>query len=1514
MLKRLSLIVLVLGLTFLVAGPVLADLHPLDGVSGPWDVRTGFMKNVVRPEKDVSALQVEAVSGDVPLGKALDVCADIYGRSQYYLSWDFFAEGETYFAYQDPENACVAPYTFEVTSGRTLIASDGLGGPIPLHCELWTVDLTDPACPVPGAPFYVGPSMIYNAPGNGSIELLDVPLAQSPYDIACVDGPYYIAFVFEAGFGPDVTVGPRLSDDESASGGQYCIWYADWTLPDDLVSTMEFYWGLTLDFWFWSEGRTTDQNECHVPGICGWEWKHCVWNNYSYYRFSVPSVSGMRDEIFQTWNAATPCTLLAVDQYMSDPAVIAGDPGLRVSIWSDDGAGAPDVELAYEEIASASIVGGFNTFTFPAFQPLIMQQGTFHVKLSRASWAGDGDSIYIALDDPLTGGCDTPEPCATNFIANAANGYAITNSCVAYGADFELFTELYMCCAAPKTETACTTPGPDTWFTYGHDYGRTSASNMELGVPCDIELAWSANTLNADMRFNNVSVAGGRVFCSDDQTMLCYDLASGALLWSYQDQGNLITGGSMRNNPTIYDGYVYGAGGSFQSIIKLDTLGALQWFRGYNSFGGTTADWLCDFQRFGVTAVADMGPDRVVFTGDQGGCFWALDDVDGSNWANWATNPVQLPDGGAIYHAPAFDGTNLYVATTAGAIYSIDAATGAINWTYNEADGDGYWGGCSYDATEGMVYASTYNNGGDTPTRVKLDAATGVEVWSFGQGRNLYASPTIGRKKVYFAQRDGGLLIVNKESGFAEYNFSSDGVGGVDVPVTLTCDNYLFAGDENGVWSLLDAANMERVWFRQFGDWVWGTALAYHDIEDKEYAVMSIWSDFNTGYALGGIYAWDLNATPRPMMEQLVTETTVSVPLGTGVVVGETVPEVFSNLAGCADLNLGPLTPLDNPPTQLKSATTASKVIVTRAAKENIAGAEEASERLVGTDYLSFFNDDGSLTKHGLMAGKAPLEEADVEGINTRLLQKARYESSKTRVTNLAASAQTLRTSNVALDVPGPVAGGSTVGLVFDYDGTGLERGTEDDYIEVVHDDPDFTPEDGTTQPPVYVTIHYVGGCAFEWHEFLYFNGYDAWRTETVSNFGALADGDVDELGLDWADGINGGTNSHLLYDGGFFIFQDPAVLGASYVQADFYSWDRRFLPNPAPYSGVCGIDYQDYIGGFGRSVYFDWYAGGACPPVLNEDYVDVDLEFTAVQYVDTLEAVPTALGLVITETEIGSYDLGTGYGDFKLLHYKVEQRDNTAPMTDMYAGNFCDWDVGGFDQAVLYPDGGSYAQWDNTSPTVAFGMVMMPGYASLTNSAGVQADYKLCWAVTNHYRIYPSTCTECSFFDGSPPSADLPGDINFPPFIMNYNGTGYDPEVATEGDKSGVIAIGPFDIPGAGDGAYDIYMAMIGIDATSNDPATITAGLESITYRVNKWAGFARGDVNDDGVVDAIDVAYLDAYVASGLTSPLIFPYDDNGDVNLDATTDAGDVAYLLDYLMGGAAPLGEWRFPFMP
>ena len=76
------------------------------------------------------------------------------------------------------------------------------------------------------------------------------------------------------------------------------------------------------------------------------------------------------------------------------------------------------------------------------------------------------------------------------------------------------------------------------------------------------------------------------------------------------------------------------------------------------------------------------------------------------------------------------------------------------------------------------------------------------------------------------------------------------------------------------------------------------------------------------------------------------------------------------------------------------------------------------------------------------------------------------------------------------------------------------------------------------------------------------------------------------------------------------------------------------------------------------------------------------------------------------------------------------------------------------------------------------------------------------------------------------------------------------------------------------------------------------------------KFAGFYRGDVNNDGRLNVLDFCYLNHYLFTAAPPPK--PFVDQGDVNADGAVTTFDMVYLLQYYcMSGPPPIDYPRFP---
>jgi outer membrane protein assembly factor BamB len=212
---------------------------------------------------------------------------------------------------------------------------------------------------------------------------------------------------------------------------------------------------------------------------------------------------------------------------------------------------------------------------------------------------------------------------------------------------------------------------------------------------------------------------------------------NGRLRWLYP------TGNSVWSNAAIApDGTVY-FGSIDLNIYAVDSRGRLRWQRPTAGF---------------VTSSPAIGPDGTVYIGSFDGALHALDPRTGADRWTFAT-------GDHVYASPAIGERAVYIASTDGSIYALDR-NGRLRWRYDTGDpvrsspvlgrapkGNGrilYVG-----SSNGVLYA--------------IDADTGRRRWSFDttpddavlRDRNdLNGSPALGRRGVYVGGEHGRLVYV----------------------------------------------------------------------------------------------------------------------------------------------------------------------------------------------------------------------------------------------------------------------------------------------------------------------------------------------------------------------------------------------------------------------------------------------------------------------------------------------------------------------------------------------------------------------------------------------------------------------------------------------------------------------------------------------------------------------------------------------------------------------------------
>jgi len=276
-----------------------------------------------------------------------------------------------------------------------------------------------------------------------------------------------------------------------------------------------------------------------------------------------------------------------------------------------------------------------------------------------------------------------------------------------------------------------------------------------------------------------------------------------------------------------------------------------------------------------------------------------------------------------------------------------------------------------------------------------------------------------------------------------------------------------------------------------------------------------------------------------------------------------------------------------------------------------------------------------------------------------------------------------------------------------------------------------------------------------------------------------------------------------------------------------------------------------------------------------------------------TGEFLPAAtIGMEMFIKAYGGHD--DLFYNFKYIYCELTNRGSDPIPADLYWGAYSDWDVADYGANVgvgMIGDGASaYRMFDNTAPTYQYGCGAVPMAGNLYTDGTPTLGAYGTFQIANDPVVYDGLITDSlfTFIDNCPPYTDC-----------YYPGT--EVGVNPGQDMSAILVAGKQFV----DGNATIKSGIVVYGF--NDAASPAADVTNLMNFANKFAGFGRGDVNDDNVVNILDLCVLNCYVSGCGCYPYPFLY--LGDVNADGTIDQADVDYLFNYLfMGGPLPMGDW------
>ena len=1256
-----------------------------------------------------------------------------------------------------------------------------------------------------------------------------------------------------------------LSDDESTPHGRSYAYYGGWV-------TIGTLFGVDVDLKYTA-------NLCKDPFVdCKTLWYYTA----PVYYWTLPDAYGDFASAQLIKSIGQDCQVKEVSWALyqwGSPVAYTYDS--KVSVMADAG-GLPGAELASKIVTPAEYVffPGMTTVDFTADAVSVGEYYWIAVE----SYAPTEDEGIATMTDFGGGGW------WNGAAMNWAGYWGLL--CVDWAGvpcDIAYIAEAYHCCI-PFDERDCSAneKAGEDWATHQHDQQRTGASfNSFSDAQCDLTVIWEYVHPTNSIWYTGPAISGGRIACPWDNQVQVLDLATGANIYTIV---GFPLGNNIRCTPTIINGVMYLSGGDQQSVSAWDfATGAMIWSRDIVTVG---VAGLFGQTRHSNFIVLDQGGTDVLYFGTDDGAIVAVEAATGALYGGWVPNPVFIPTGSPLKSGSTY-GTDLFYNTYPGGVegdvYSIDAASGAINWALSTAGGlqanaifpegpqlaEGFPGGNSVE--DGILYVNSNIGGPYHPgdgVMYAIFTSDGSIKWAVpsigGRGASASGTPVIDEARIYSTGQSywatppagGRVLAFSKISGAQAWaNSSPEAPNNGWGDMALSCEpegapDLLFMAGHHGFIGIINSANGDEVYRRRvdWGGYPNSVALAF--AISPGYLAMT---DF-----YGGLYVM-AKGDDRPRMELQTYQPDISVEFGPLTSLHVPIPGAITN-TGCADLTFGQLTTNltpNHPFIPVFAPTTVRPDVMDRAASI--------------TDKLT-----------DSWAAKAVPAGLDAD-LDEYFVMRDRGE----QMLNLGANAGVpfLQYATYLEAVVSPLAGellaaGDTVDIVLDVLQANVVRGPQDFYMTIPSDDPDFhlnPPPYG--DPEIHVTV--VGGCLTDTVSMPF--GMGGANTQIVTNTGRLGLGDWEPHCLD----IDGDDGS--FYQGGLIYANDLHNVAlnchAWYGQGEAFSW-HSMQPDPTWCDDVCAIALVEDVtlsclGGYSDD-------GGTYTPIMGNfvcaTYLDSMQDFSlggSVEWqwsnFDAAFDNDLTIGLIVNSRTVAAVDFAP------LANITVDIMEFTERNGDSVEGwrfgAFVDYDIGN-DRAQIDREGSVAFQSSGGVGDTQWGMMKFPfGCGSNPN-----VDFEpMINAVSGH--------GDGMFYDQySPPYLDSAW------LWMGRPAGLYSQNITSDEEFHCTFATHDF----VGGDTYEIAVAQFALHGTDGTSAEAVA----LAKLANKWLGFSRGDVDNVGSPPNLaDIIYLANFVNGKGPGPI--PFMHLGDVDCDGDVDMDDVLYLIAWYFGdGPCPCGDWCF----
>jgi outer membrane protein assembly factor BamB len=992
------------------------------------------------------------------------------------------------------------------------------------------------------------------------------------------------------------------------------------------------------------------------------------------------------------------------------------------------------------------------------------------------------------------------------------------------------------------------------------------------------------------------------VVCEFGSKYVILDATTGAVLKTFVGSGApdfISSTGNLNCTPTIANVTISGtptnvlflAGGSVPSVsaYNMDVAGFPQiWSINSTTLAAHGFPGALGNNSYANFVKLTLAGNERLFFATGGPRLYSVDATNG----NLVWGPITLD--GAPFRGMATDGANLFLSTNAlvpsnpeGDVYSINATTGAINWQLSTAGGlkgqtifgaanasnETFPNGIAYAGGELYTVSGFYtvvNNPADgvfyrinSTTGAVLSAVASQCVYQ-GNGAINQGAVLVDAATILAPTRSGWvtpplgnqMLIYNRFTGaFLSAMASGDAPAG-------TYYNFLSDGAmscETGApdWSIV-ANNVGYVSFFLNGTERFNRRLDFGTITSRG-AGIAIGADQSVyvGSYAGSVYKLTKQAD-RPRLEivnYFPTATTYG-PL----------PSVMINF-GKVYTNTG-------------SGVLTGTITIDNTSNGSTLGAPGQPNFDTPVDHAASIADQ--LTNGSTAFTKAMKATDDLSG----------FEVSTDRVINRAAAALPSFINPASATIAINLAAGDSANLILDVKQNAVSRGPNVCYGWFASNDPDFFINNPAQIPQVKITV--VGGCVTD---------------TTALSFGAGA------TNLQWV------TNNGRLGTGDW----TPHAFNIEANVADFYQGTYVYGVSKSRLA----MNTQDWSSGGGETN--AWISMQGDPNICNTDckpllltsvslgqvsttglaYTTLTGSVVCRSFVDSVQNFATGfaswnwrnwsalfdadstMGLKVDSRVIGFVNAPAGFTDLNNVTVdmmKIVPRYNL-PLNNWKMGEMVDYDLGG--DTVAY-DASISAAWSvpTSRATGVWGAIKLPFGGCGTN---VFAPMKNVVALDGNQAQFSTAAgargnpywDSCYFYMGRPAGAYTQG------------------AVSGAADQEFHATFAEHNFTGNTD-VFEIAIAQFGFPTMANPK--LSTNIAPVAHLLNKWVGFDRGDVNNDGIINLADIVYLAKFVNVGGPGPI--PFKHCGDVNASGgAPDASDVTYLINYYFYyGPCPVGQF------